>query len=113
MPQPQIPERAVTELTLRELRDLVGGIQETLWKQTLNAGTDSPDDFWSADKEWSWDTLDFIAAALEGHGLKPVNLPTVVGFESVDDFLNHLVEGSISGDPPAGNYDDEREEDPT
>jgi hypothetical protein len=108
-----MPKRPVTELTLGELRDLVGGIQEILWKQTLNANTDSPDHFWSADKEWSWDTLDYIAAALEDHGLKPVNLPTVVGFESVDDLLSHLAEGSMPGDPPVDTYEDEREEDPT
>jgi hypothetical protein len=92
----QNPKRSLGELTIDELRTIVGSIKRLLWWEMLNASTGSPYSFWNSDKEHSYDTLDTIAGLLEDHGLKPIDPPTFVGFKSVDDFLRRIAADSSS-----------------
>jgi hypothetical protein len=89
---PQHPSRNLNELPIEELRAIVGNIQKLLWWQTLNASTDSPSSFWDSGKEVDLDTLVAIADTLDEHGLCPVDRPKVIGFNSVDEFLQHTDE---------------------
>jgi hypothetical protein len=85
---PQEPKRPVSELKPAELRTIVGNIQKLLWLD--NEEGDGPE-FWNAEKEWECaDLLSFIATELENAGLKPIDPPTVIGFDSVDEFLEAL-----------------------
>jgi hypothetical protein len=85
---PQEPKRPVSELKPAELRTIVGEIQKLLWLDVEEG--DGPE-FWNANKGWVCaDLLSFIATQLEDHGLKPIDPPTVIGFNSVDDFIEAL-----------------------
>jgi hypothetical protein len=107
---PQHPKRPVSELKPAELRTIVGEIQKLLWldeyatdEQRSNGGCTS---FWNADKKWeSSDIFSAVVTVLEDHGLKPIDPPTVIGFNSVDEFLEALPKA-----PPADEkvveYDD-------
>ena len=86
-----------------ELRNIVGDIQKLLWQvetvddqQRSNGGSSV---FWDADKPGSLDTLDAIADVLEDHGLKPIDPPTVQGFDSIDEFIEALPK------PPPNDFD--------
>src|SRR6266404_3454396 len=89
---PQEPKRPVSELKPAELRTIVGEIQKLLWmgeyatdEQRSKGGVTR---FWDAQKEGSLDTLDAIAGVLEDHGLRPIDPPSVIGFSSVDEFID-------------------------
>ena len=86
---PQHPKRDVSELTMEELRGVVRNIQELLWWDT-----DINDhEFWNADKAWSSrdePPIVFVEGVLEVAGLKPIDLPTVQGFDCVEEFLEAL-----------------------
>ena len=92
---PQQPKRPVSELKPAELRTIVGEIQKLLWldeyatdEQRSDGGCTS---FWNADKAWKCaDMLSAIATVLEDHGLKPIDPPIVIGFDSVDEFIEAL-----------------------
>ena len=92
MPYPQHPELNLNELPIEELRAIVNNIQKLLWWQTLNANTDSPSSFWDSGKEIDLDTLFGIADTLDEHGLRPIDPPQVIGFNSVDEFVKHIDE---------------------
>ncbi len=94
MPQEQLPKHDVSELRSFELRNIVGDIQKLLWQvetvddhQRSNGGSSV---FWDAAKPGSLDTLDAIAGVLEDHGLKPIDPPSVQGFDSIDEFIDAL-----------------------
>ena len=88
---PQEPKRPVSELKPAELKTIVGNIQKLLWLD--NEEGDGPE-FWNAEKEWECaDLLSFIATELENAGLKPIDPPTVIGFDSIDEFLEALPAG--------------------
>ena len=55
-----------SQLPADVLADIVEQIQQLLW---LDAG-ESGDD-WNGDKEWDCETLEYVGAVLEEHGLKP------------------------------------------
>jgi hypothetical protein len=78
--------------------------QRPLTTQTLNANTESPSSFWDSGKEIDLDTLVAIADTLDEHGLRPVDPPKVIGFESVDEFIQHIDENL---QPPAGRGTDD------
>ncbi len=81
---PQNPKRLISELKPAELQSIVREIQELLWvdeyatdDQRSNGGSTR---FWNADKEWDPDDLiSAISTTLGERGLKPIDLPTVVG----------------------------------
>ena len=91
---PQQPKRPVSGLRPSELRSVVREIQRLLWQdeyatdeQRSNGGWTR---FWTDQKPWSLDTLKAISDVLEEHGLKPIDPPTVQGFDSVDQFIEAL-----------------------
>src|ERR1022692_3803339 len=101
---PQQPKRPVSELKAAELRTIVGHIQRLLWLDVEEG--DGPE-FWNADKEWECaDLLSFIATELEDHGLKPIDPPTVIGFNSVDEFIQYVAEHYVPADQRVVPYDD-------
>ena len=110
MPQEQHPKSNVSELRSFELRNIVGEIQKLLWQveavddqQRSNGGSSV---FWDADKPGSVATPDAIAAVLEDFGLKPIDPPLVVGFNSVDEFIQHIAEHCAPPDQRVVEYDD-------
>ena len=91
---PQQPKRLIAELKAAELQSIVREIQELLWQdeyatdeQRSNGGSTK---FWTDQKQWSLDTLEAISGVLEDAGLKPIDPPTVQGFDSVDQFIDAL-----------------------
>jgi hypothetical protein len=56
--------RNVSELNETGLREIVGEIYRALW-------FDFAKNEFDPDKEWDWDTIEFIAGVLEDHGLRP------------------------------------------
>ena len=91
---PQEPKRPVSELRPFELRNIVSDIQKLLWqdefatdRQRSRGGSTS---FWDANKKWPDWTLKAIADVLDEHGLKPIEPPTVQGFNTVDEFIEAL-----------------------
>jgi hypothetical protein len=50
--------------TEQELREIVSGIRQILWM-------DFADGKWNSDKEWSQDTIEYVAGVLEDAGLRP------------------------------------------
>jgi hypothetical protein len=100
---PQEPKRPVSELKPAELRTIVGNIQKLLWLDVEEG--DGPE-FWNANKEWACaDLFSFIATELEDHGLKPIDPPTVIGFKSIDEFIEALPK-KPPADEQVVEYDD-------
>jgi endo-1,4-beta-D-glucanase Y len=52
------------DLSEEELRVMVSGIRQILW-------IDFADGKWDPDKEWSQDTIEYVAGVLEDAGLRP------------------------------------------
>ena len=72
------------QLSTAEMEQIIGDIQALLW---LDLTKD--DDCWEPDKEWDCETLEYVAAVLEDHGLRPdeeFSEPTVV----VDRISNEI-----------------------
>jgi hypothetical protein len=104
MTYPQQPKRIVNELPIEELRAIVKNIQKLLWWQTLNANTESPSSYWDSGKEIDLDTLVATADTLDEHGFRPIDLPQVLGFNSVDAFIQRI--GESLQRPADGGPDD-------
>lgn len=60
------PDRAIVDLSIEEMRFVIGHIQGILWFDM-----NGPTEFWNTEKPWSPDTLDDIAHVLVDFGLKP------------------------------------------
>jgi hypothetical protein len=85
----QQPRRPVSELKPAELRTIVETVQKILWMDTDREA--EPDvTFWNNEKEWTQDTVECIAQALEDYGLTPIDPPTIIGLKSVDEFTQHI-----------------------
>jgi len=114
--QEQQPKRPISELKPAELRTIVGDIQQLLWLDTDQrrikpGGTPEDAAFWNGDKELSYDTLDYIAAVLDEHGLRPIDPPTVTGFKAVDEFTQHIAENFSLPEEPTPEDDDDDDTD--
>jgi hypothetical protein len=57
-------QRDVSQLSETELREIVEQIRSALWFDWAKEEFDP-------DKEWDWDTIEFIAGVLDDFGLQP------------------------------------------
>ena len=87
---PQEPKRPVSELKPAELRTIVGDIQKLLWLDeyaTTSSAARAAHPLLECRQGVARSTsLEAIATVLEDHGLKPIDPPTVIGFDTVDKF---------------------------
>ena len=71
------------QLSTAEMEQIIGSIQKLLWLDLTKEG-----DCWEPDKEWDCETLEYVAAVLEDHGLRPDELdaePTVIVDRKADE----------------------------
>jgi hypothetical protein len=59
-----------SQLPVEVLEEIVTEIQRLLWLDMSAEG-----EFWNANKEWDAETLEYIAAVLQDHGLRPSETP--------------------------------------
>jgi hypothetical protein len=85
----QQPKRPVSELKPADLQQLVETVQKILWMDT-DREAEPVVTFWNNEKEWTQDTVECIAQALQDYGLTPIDPPYVIGFKSVDEFAQHI-----------------------
>jgi hypothetical protein len=68
----QQPKRPVSELKPAELQNLVEIVQKILWMD-VDREAEPEVTFWNSEKEWTQDTVECIAQALEEYGLRPID----------------------------------------
>ena len=68
--------RKVVDLTLEELREIVGAVQEILYLDVIYSEELAEDvNAWNPRREWEVEDLEAIAFHLRAHGLEPEEDP--------------------------------------
>jgi hypothetical protein len=68
--------RDVEDLTVEELREIVGAVQEILYLDITYSEEPGKDvESWNQNKEWEIENLEAIALQLRAHGLEPEEQP--------------------------------------
>ncbi|MBZ5497764.1 MAG: hypothetical protein LAP85_15280 [Acidobacteriia bacterium] len=68
--------KKVEDLTVDELREIVGAVQEILYLDiTYSKGPGEDIEMWNQNKEWEIENLEAIAFQLRAHGLEPEEQP--------------------------------------